>query len=244
MSWEVQKALAIQIMTSAMTELNKGIVDAAKFAAATTGFSQEVVQRWAYSYFTALAQYPGSLNDLDLEFIQTELSSERGKACGNPDTILHNEEFQLSARKYIRSNAYRKGEPNLTTEMFCRWVSDSFSINVSNETARRWLHYLGFNMNDHHKGVFFDGHDRDVVVYCNNLLKQRNLTRQQSPLPLLVQVWLMERKSTSASIMMNLCFFANADQTRFWSDESHLERASWCRTSLWKGMNTYAMTRK
>ena len=40
--WEVQKALAIQIMTSAMTELNKGIVDAAKFAAATTGFSQKV----------------------------------------------------------------------------------------------------------------------------------------------------------------------------------------------------------
>ena len=88
-SWEVQKALAIQIMTSAMTELNKGIIDAAKFAAATTGFSQEVVRRWAYSYFTALAQYPGSLNDLDLEFIQTELSSERGKACGNPDAILH-----------------------------------------------------------------------------------------------------------------------------------------------------------
>ena len=79
MSWEVQKALAIQIMTSAMTELGKGIVHAAKFAATTTGFSQ-VVRRWAYAYFTALDQYPGSLNDLDLDFIQTELSSEQGKA--------------------------------------------------------------------------------------------------------------------------------------------------------------------
>ena len=59
MSWEVQKALAIQIMSSAMTELGKGIVDAAKFAAATTGFSQEVVRRWACAYFTALDQYPG-----------------------------------------------------------------------------------------------------------------------------------------------------------------------------------------
>ena len=58
-SWEVQKALAIQIMTSAMTELGKGIVHAAKFAAATTGFSQEVNRRWAFSYFTALNQYPG-----------------------------------------------------------------------------------------------------------------------------------------------------------------------------------------
>ena len=172
-SWEVQKALAIQIMSSAMTELGKGIVDAAKFAAATTGFSQEVVRRWAYAHFTALDQYPGSLNDLDLDFIQTELSSEQGKACGNPDAILHDEDFQLSARKYIRSNAYRKGAPNLTTETFCKWVSDSFSVEISSETACRWLHYLGFNMSDHQKGIFFDGHDReDIVIYRNELLKQ------------------------------------------------------------------------
>ena len=92
-----------------MTELGKGIVDAAKFAATTTGFSQEVVRRWAFAYFTALDQYPGSLNDVDLDFIQTELSSERGKACGNPDAILH-DDFQLSARKYVRS----KVDPSLS----------------------------------------------------------------------------------------------------------------------------------
>ena len=39
-SWEVQKALAIQTMTSVMTELRKGIVDAAKFDAATNSYSQ------------------------------------------------------------------------------------------------------------------------------------------------------------------------------------------------------------
>ena len=83
-----------------MTELGRGIVDAARFAAATTGFSQEIVRRWAYAYFTALEQYPGSLNDIYLNFLQTELLSEQGKACGNPDVILHDEDFQLSARKY------------------------------------------------------------------------------------------------------------------------------------------------
>ena len=66
MSWEVQKAVVIQIMTSAITELGKGIVDVAQFAAAATGFSQEVVRRWAFSYFTALNQYPGSLDDLSI----------------------------------------------------------------------------------------------------------------------------------------------------------------------------------
>ena len=44
-SWEVQKAIA---MAEAMTELNMGIVEAAKFAASCTGFSQEVVRRWAF----------------------------------------------------------------------------------------------------------------------------------------------------------------------------------------------------
>ena len=171
-SWEVQKALAIQIMTSAMTELGKGIVDAAKFAAATTDFSQEVTCRWAYAYFTVLLdQYPGSLNNLD--FIQTELSSEWGKACGNPNAILHDEHFQLSTQKYIHSNAYRKGAPNLTTDMFCKWVSNSSSVEISCETACRWIHHFGFDMSNHQKGVFFDGHDReDVVSYHKELLEQ------------------------------------------------------------------------
>ena len=44
MSWEVQKALAIQIMTYTMTELNKGIIDAAKFAATTTGFYKKLCE--------------------------------------------------------------------------------------------------------------------------------------------------------------------------------------------------------
>ena len=155
-----------------MTELGKGIVDAAKFAAATTDFSQEVICRWAYAYFTVLLdQYPGSLNNLD--FIQTELSSEWGKACGNPNAILHDEHFQLSTQKYIHSNAYRKGAPNLTTDMFCKWVSNSSSVEISCETACRWIHHFGFDMSNHQKGVFFDGHDReDVVSYHKELLEQ------------------------------------------------------------------------
>ena len=57
--------------------------------------------------------------------------------------------------------------------MFYKWVSDSFSVEISCETARRWLHYLGFDMSNHQKGVFFDGHDRDdVVTYRKDLLEQ------------------------------------------------------------------------
>ena len=172
-SWEVQKAIAIQIMAEAMTELNMGIVEAAKFAASCTGFSQEVVRRWAFVYFCTLSQHPGSLEDVDIDYVGMELSSERGKACGNAASILHDENFQLAARSYVRSTAYRKGEPNLTTEMFCQWVKESFSVDICTETARCWLHHLGFNISNHQKGVFFDGHEReDVVVYRSDFLEK------------------------------------------------------------------------
>ena len=219
-SWDVQKAVAIQIMTSAMTELGKGIVDAAKFAAATTGFSQEVVRRWAFSYFTALNQYPGSIDDLDLDFIETQLSSERGKGCGNADSILHDEEFQLSARKYIRSNAYRKGAPNLTTEMFCKWIKDEFGVEVCCETARVWLHFLGFNMSDHQKGVFFDGHDReDVVEYRKDLLARLEKLDETTITPSTPCPSVVDGENKYIRVYHDeSTFYANADQTRFWND--------------------------
>ncbi|KAI0354345.1 hypothetical protein OH77DRAFT_1387414, partial [Trametes cingulata] len=37
---------------------------------------------------------------------------------------------------------------------------------ISMRTARRWLHQEGFRYTMHHKGLYFDGHDRpDVVAY-------------------------------------------------------------------------------
>ena len=58
-SWEVQKAIAIQTMNTAMTELGMRVVQAANFAGILTGFSGQVVRRWASALFATLAQYPG-----------------------------------------------------------------------------------------------------------------------------------------------------------------------------------------
>ena len=91
--------------------------------------------KWPVVYFSTLPQYPGSLDDIDKLYIETELSSERGKACGNPSAILHDEVFQLATRKLVHENVYRKGEPNLTTERFCKWVKDSFDVIITLETG-------------------------------------------------------------------------------------------------------------
>jgi len=47
-------------MIAAMNELGKNIVDAAKFAANVTGFSSEVVRKWAF----CLLQKPSSISRL------------------------------------------------------------------------------------------------------------------------------------------------------------------------------------
>ena len=65
--------MAIQMMTAAMSELGKGIVEAANFATAVTQFSHEVVRRQAFTYFSMVAHYPGSLDDIDDYFIEMEL---------------------------------------------------------------------------------------------------------------------------------------------------------------------------
>lgn len=111
-----------------------------------------------------------NLDDIDDEFVELELSSDRGKASVH-DSLIHSEEFKLAARTYVRENAYKKGEPNMTTCMFKQWIHDKFNVNVCLETARLYLRRLGFKQCDHKKGVFFDGHEReDVVMYRYDFL--------------------------------------------------------------------------
>ena len=85
----------------------------------------------------------------------------------------------MKAKKYMQANASVKGQPNITSAMFCQWVNDEllpnsslapgFPRKVSAETA----HKLGFEVLTPSKGMFFDGHEHeDVVEYRGKFLKQ------------------------------------------------------------------------
>ena len=93
------------------------------------------------------------------------------------------EELNMKAKKYMQANASVKGQPNITSAMFCEWVNDEllpnsnlapgFPRKVSIETSRKWLHHLGFEVLTPSKGMFFDGHERDdVSEYRGKFLKQ------------------------------------------------------------------------
>ena len=103
-----------------------------------------------------------------------EFSDSRQGHYIRNNTMMTNEDLCERARVYVRENAAQRGRPNLTASSFCHWVNNELLPNsvlepgyprrVSVETARKWLHELGFEILQRSKGVFIDGHERPDVV--------------------------------------------------------------------------------
>ena len=99
------------------------------------------------------------------------LSSNRGHHP-KVTSLIHDEEFQMKAREYVRENAYVRGKPNLTALHFAQWVKKESEVEICEQTARFWLQKLGFSYQMFSKGVFFDGHERaDVIEHRNKYLE-------------------------------------------------------------------------
>ena len=207
-------------MVTAMSEWGKGIMESASMASDITGYSAWVIRKWAFEYFSAISIFSGSLDNIDNEFIDIQLSSNRGSSIGNQSSIIQDEEFKISAREFVRSNGYKKGEPNLTAHDFKSWIEDNYDVTICTETARVWLHLLGFSQKSHQKGIFFDGHDRSDVVeerekFLDALEDFDKLTVEPGkPLPYLDP----GQKHLLRVVHDESTFYANADQSQFWSD--------------------------
>ena len=146
--------------------------------------------------------------------------SQRGRSVRNRSSLIHDKGFIVEARLFVKSNAYKKGAPNLTSEMFRDWVNKEFSETIlCTEIARTWLHRLGFSQKNHHKGVYFDGHERDDVVeyrrtFVEALKKvdDRCIYEGHDPRLQIGQKPLIMIHHDEST------FYANADQSFYWSD--------------------------
>ena len=142
--------------------------------------------------YTQAAEYAGMmLGKLDRtvrqwrnDFIENGeiIDSKQGK-YQRTGVLWSSEELNAKAATFVRGNAAEKGQPNMTSGAFCQWVNESllpncslkpgFPRKISVETARKWLHELGFAVLTPSKGMFFDGHERDdVVEYRGKFLRQ------------------------------------------------------------------------
>ena len=104
--------------------------------------------------------------------------------------------------------------------MFRAWINENHEIDVSVDTARRWLHHLGFHQCDHQKGVCFDGHERDdVVTYRQEFLDQLASLDETTITPMHPMPVVVEGEKRYLRIAHDeFTFYSNTDQTRFWND--------------------------
>ena len=96
------------------------------------------------------------------------------------ESYLSDQDIKEAAVLWLRSNilASRKKSDTttpLTVEHFCEHVNDvilkdiiadpaSNRKKIGLETAREWMHLLGFSHCQHRKGIYVDGHERSDVV--------------------------------------------------------------------------------
>jgi hypothetical protein len=75
------------------------------------------------------------------------------------------EDISLQCLRYVRSLDKRKRQM-FTSKQFSNWVNSNIpSIQISERTARRWLHHLGLNFEDVKRAnMYVDGHEREDVL--------------------------------------------------------------------------------
>ena len=176
------KSLSVLLHYLLVCLLRMGVTDASKWIADLTGKCERTIREWRATFIKNKGSFPDTLQG-------------RYQRSG---VLWQNEELNELATNYVRENRVVKGQPNLHLQSFTSWVNEVFLPNhaldpgfprkVSCETARKWLHELGFSVIDAKKGTYVDGHERsDVVEYRARFLRKMValgfLNQENAPTP-------------------------------------------------------------
>ena len=199
--------------------------NAAEYAAIMLGKSDRTVRQWKADFIET-----GDIPD-----------SQQGRHQRN-GVLWSSEELNKKALKYVRENSNVKGMPNLTVSSFCFWLNNEllpnsclepgFPRNVSIETARKWLHQLGFEVLSSSKGLYFDGHEREDVVkerhhFLRKMIELGFLHPEQAPTPEAEAAFPKDVPLTSTEVREKSVFFfhdestfnSNEDQSTQWGEK-------------------------
>ena len=202
--------------------LNFSTTKAADYAGIMLGKSDRTIRQWHADFHEN-----GSIPD-----------SKQGR-YQRTGILWSCEDLNKKAYQYVRENANVKGRPNLTKYSFCRWVNEDLLPNeilepgfprcISVETARKWLHELGFEVLAADKGMFFDGHEREDVVkerdiFLSKMVELGFLHPSEAPTPDAARAFppsvplpLSEvRVKTVVIFHDESTFHANEDQKSMW----------------------------
>ena len=136
----------------------------------------------------------GTIREWKRRFLETggKLPESKQSQYQRTGVLWSNENFNKKAARYIRTNACVKGKPNLTEHSFCQWVNEvllpkktlepGFPRKVGLETARKWMHEMGYEVLRSKKGAYLDGHKHDnVVLYWTTFLRRMVTLRFLNP---------------------------------------------------------------
>ena len=203
-----------------------GETKAAEVAGMMINKSDRTVHDWRTHFYTSNGEIPDS----------TQGQYQRSGilwACEN---------LNKKATRFIRENANVKGKPNLTIHQFCGWVNNSllpsetlepgFPRKVSLETAKRWMHELGFEVVAKKKGTYVDGHERDDVVEYRKrflrkmvalgLLNKENAPTEEATEALPADLHAPPLEVIEKTIILfhdETTFQANEDQPTLWAEK-------------------------
>ena len=107
LSLDDRRMLAVLLTESFRTRQKMGIVDAAREAGSIVGYSDRTVR------------------DLRKQFWDNEgMLDERRQGKYDQMMVYKDEELNKKAAEWVRENAFKKGEPNMTAPSFCVWLNE------------------------------------------------------------------------------------------------------------------------
>ena len=222
LSREDKISLGLFLSYNLRNVLNFTATRAAEYAAVMMGKSDRTIRQW-HSDFVEHSEIP---------------DNEQGR-YQRQGILWSSETLNKKATKYIRENCNVKGQPNLTSGGFCLWVNEDllpneclepgFPRRISVETARQWMHHLGFEVLSSKKGAYFDGHEREDVVedrkkFLTKMIEVGFLHPDHAPTPEAQRAFPSD-VSLASSAVRDKCviifhdesiFNANDDQTVQW----------------------------
>ena len=162
-----KRSLTVFLCYYLVTLLSFTETRAAEFISTIIGKSDRTIRQWRHDLVSNDGILPGTKQG------QYQRSG----------VLWQNEELNEKAIQYVHANAAVKGKPNLTSMDFCKWVNKILLPNstlepgyprtVSVETARKWLHHLGFEVISAKKGIFYDSHEREDVIQSRKLFLRK-----------------------------------------------------------------------
>lgn len=167
LDWEDRASLGLFLSFQLNSLLHKGETEAAELAGLMIGKSDRTVREWKANFHESGGKIPESKQG---DYQRTGV-------------LWKNETLNKKATRFIRGNAAVKGKPNLTVSIFCQWVNEKllpnetlepgFPRRIAIETARKWMHEMGFQVLTAKKGSFVDGHERQDVIECRKKFLRR-----------------------------------------------------------------------